>query len=783
MTEPVIFPRSTNLVKRKIIYLCRIAARFFLNRLIKKQQENQKLQLKERIRYLSSIVHLLENIATLPVIPPEPVSLPQKKPMPTRARTLPDAIATGSALLNTGQSAQAWEWIRPLLSELPPSAELLNLAALCHIKLDRLEQAILCWEEALRIQPHYADALINQGIAFLKHHRVDEAMTALQRALTVQPDDATIHCHLGRAMQKQKRADDAEASYRRALAIDPQSALAHALLGQHLKRQKRMEDATTCYQQALIRTPDDADLHCDLGALFLEREMLTDAEHHLREGVELQPDHAGAWNNLGILLSRQKKSAEAEKAFLQALHANPDDAEVCFNLGTLLMKEKYFSEAEKFLTRALDGQPDRIETLENLGYVQTKLHQFEASEKCYQKLLQIKPEHADAFVGIGNLMRAQYRMEDAERAYKQALRVLPDHPHALNNLAHIWCDSEHHHDAEIALLHLITIKPNFVEAKGNLAYLYLSLGRFREGWPLYEARYDPNFDERSVFLIDAPFPMWRGEDLRGKSLLIIPEQGFGDQMQFCRFAPMLKAQGVAKITLQCHPLLLDLLTSLPGIDRLQVNECGHIATKHDFWTFYGSIPLHLEITLSTIPATIPYLRPPEERRTYWQGRIPARPFRVGLVWKGNPKHINDYYRSMPGLATLSPLWSIPGIRFISLQKMRGEEEVNPPSEEQPLLPLGHLLRDFADTAAVIEQLDLVITVDSSVAHLAGALGKSCWVLLPFSADWRWLRHREDSPWYPVGMRLFRQPRPGDWLGLVAQVTEELNQMVQLRLGA
>ena len=257
----------------------------------------------------------------------------------------------------------------------------------------------------------------------------------------------------------------------------------------------------------------------------------------------------------------------------------------------------------------------------------------------------------------------------------------------------------------------------------------------------------------------------------GKSLVILPEQGFGDNIQFARYTLLLGERGVSHLTLVCDPPLKALLETVAGVDEV-ITELPSVPT-YDYWSFPLSLPLHLGTTVDTIPAAQSYLHALPIRVDQWCARLPMGKFKVGLVWKGNADHKNDVNRSLPGLFILAPLWSVPGVTFISLQKGRGEEDAKEPPADQTIIPLGSDISDFADTAAIIAQLDMVICVDTSIIHLAGAMGKPCWVLLTaVGTDWRWLQEREDSPWY-ASIRLFRQEYPGDWSQPVERIRQEL----------
>lgn len=269
-------------------------------------------------------------------------------------------------------------------------------------------------------------------------------------------------------------------------------------------------------------------------------------------------------------------------------------------------------------------------------------------------------------------------------------------------------------------------------------------------------------------------PSWQGEPLAGKSLLVWHEQGFGDVIQFGRYLSVLKAQGAARITLACFPELRALCAGIPGIEAVEVDAAVALMPEHDYQTFVMAIPRWLNTSLQTIAPAV-YLQADARRAQTWRERLAGLPGRkIGLAWRGSVTNLNDSGRSLSSLAVLEPLWRVPGLSFVSLQKGPGEDQARNPPPGQPLLHLGSEIADFADTAAIVEQLDLVISVDTAVAHLAGSMGKRCWVMLPaLNVDWRWLREREDSPWYPGTMRLFRQTEPGRWDAIVMAMAQAL----------
>ncbi len=433
-------------------------------------------------------------------------------------------------------------------------------------------------------------------------------------------------------------------------------------------------------------------------------------------------------------------------------------------------------EAEQYWCCALELFPGSCDAYNNIGMLLAESGRLDEAEAAYRRALALHPGHVEAHNNLGVLLAKLRRPDEAEAVYRAALALRPDYTEARNNLGILLATTERPGEAEDCFRRTLALRPGDADVHYHLALLLLSLGRFGEAWPHYEARYHPEKTRRLVVLPALPFPPWRGEALAGKSLLVWHEQGYGDEIQFCRLLPLLKARGAAHVGLLCKPALAALFHTLAGVDAVYPAVDGQSFPCHDYWVLPMSLPLHLGLGLESIPANLPYLHAEPGRVAQWQARLPTARPRVGLVWKGGEAHGNDACRSLPSLALLAPLWSVSGVAFVSLQKGAGEDEGREPPSGQPLTHLGSDLEDFADTAAIVAQLDLIICVDTAVAHLAGALGKPCWVLLPaVRSDWRWLRGREDSPWYPKVMRLFRQGRSDAWEEVIGRVAEALRQ--------
>ena len=432
-----------------------------------------------------------------------------------------------------------------------------------------------------------------------------------------------------------------------------------------------------------------------------------------------------------------------------------------------------FSEAIRLARMGLALHPDSPALWELAAGCATELGDDACAALCWQRFIELVPAAAYACNDLGVVLERLGRAAEAEALYRTALQFDPDFAAANSNLGVLLTDAGREHEAESCFRAALASQPDFQQVSFNLAQLLLRQGRYAEGWPLHEGRLFVHAQANTP--VNSNCRQWQGEPLAGKTILLVPEQGLGDEIQFCRYVPWLKAQGAARVTLACWPSQQTLMESLAGPDVvISVVDLKSPAETHDYWTFLLSLPLHARTELTSIPAQRPYLFADAARVAAHGPLAASEGLRIGLVWRGNPGHSNDGDRSLPSLDVLSPLWSIERARFFSLQKSKTPLPAIP--DRLPLVDLAPLIDDCADTAALLSQLDLLISVDTAVAHLAGALGVPCWILLPcFKTDWRWLSGRSDSPWYPR-TRLFRQTRRGDWQSPVAQMVLALSRL-------
>ena len=481
-----------------------------------------------------------------------------------------------------------------------------------------------------------------------------------------------------------------------------------------------------------------------------------------------QPDHARALYNRAGALRDLQRPAEALAAYDEALLIKPDYAEAFNNRGLALLDLQRPAEALASFERALQIRPDYARALNNLGNTLQALQRPAEALASYDRLLAFQPAHAGALYNRGIVLRELRRPAEALTSFERALSIDPNHVDALNNRGIVLRDLGRPLEALASYDQALSIDPDNAETHSNRGCLRLLLGDFGRGWEEFEWRW--RVRDFAPWRREFAQPLWLGDEpLAGRTILLHAEQGFGDAIHFVRYASLVAARG-AKVVLEVPPPLTALLARIEGAS-LVVGR-GEKLPRFDCHCPLLSLPLAFKTRLDTIPTAIPYLSAPEDRIIKWKQRLPQSGMRrIGIAWAGNPNFKGDQTRSI-GLARFSPLLSLPGIAFLSLQKDLRDGDRDILRNNSHVIHLGDAIADFGDTAAIMSLLDLVITSDTSVAHLAGALGKPVWVLLQYVADWRWLLDRSDSPWYPAA-RLFRQPEIDDWESVIGQVKDAL----------
>ena len=560
-----------------------------------------------------------------------------------------------------------------------------------------------------------------------------EAERLCRTAIDAKPGYFDALYLLGIIAGQNGRAHEASELLGSALSANPNSADAHYNRGVALGELKRPEEALASYERAIALRGDYADAHYNRGAVLAELHRFEEALASYEHAVALKPDYAKAHSNRGVALSRLQRHAEALASYDRAIALNAGGANPHNYRG---------------VTLAALGRP--AEALQS-----------------YDRAIALRPEYAEAWNNRGLLLSDLERHADALRDFDRAIALDPAYAEARYNRGNTLRDLHRHAEAVDSFERAIALKPDYAAAHWNLADCRLLLGDFARGWEEYEWRW--KLEQREAGERRFVQPLWLGKpSLESRTILLHSELGFGDTLLFCRYAKGLSALG-AKVVLEVQPPLVRLLRDLEGV--AEVLPTGAPLPAFDYHCPLMSLPLAFKTDLSSIPAHVPYIRSDPARVAAWQARLASKQKpRVGLVWSGSARLRNDK-RSMR-LADMLAL-VIDAAEWVSLQKEVPEADASLLASRADLRHVGGELDDFADTAALVELMDMVVTVDTSVANLAGAMGKPVWILLPFNPhDWRWMLEREDSAWYPTA-RLFRQPASGDWASVIARVTGEL----------
>jgi Flp pilus assembly protein TadD len=488
-----------------------------------------------------------------------------------------------------------------------------------------------------------------------------------------------------------------------------------------------------------------------------------------RRAATLEPDDTRAHYNLGVALAEEKNHTEALTAFQEAVRTQPRCPETHYGLGNVLGELGRDEEAVTAFRTAIQLQPDHAGALHNLGAALTRLRRGGEGAVFLEQAVRLRPEFADAFNSLGLAYMEQGNFVAAKASFRQALRLNPGCVDAHTNLGSAFKEQGRLEEAVACYDLALALNPQCATTHWNRALAWLQMGDFAQGWPEYEWRWQrkgstpPRYGQ----------PLWDGSPLDGRTILLHVEQGLGDMLQFIRFVPQVKAKGGTVIVAAPLPVI-ELLATCAGVDGTVTEGQGF--PKFDVHAPLMSLPFLLGTTLDTLPREVPYLTADPLKVERWSGRLSEVPgFKVGVSWQGNPRHKWDRHRSFP-LNLLEPLARVQGVSLVSLQKGAGAEQIDTVRERFAVVDLAGELTDFTETAAVMKHLDLVVCCDTSVAHLAGALGVPAWVALSRIVDWRWLRGRNDSPWHP-SMRLFRQKRLGQWQGVFQRMATELERLV------
>ena len=556
--------------------------------------------------------------------------------------------------------------------------------------------------------------------------------------------------HLAQSCKDENKIDKAASYYKQVLRINPKHFEAAFDAANMLYNANRAEEALVFYKQALSINNAYAEIHYNLGLCFLRLEKIDEAYAALKESTIRNPRYVKAYTQMATIYVNKKDNVRALEIYQDAININPNAFELYYRMGAVFRSLERHEESVATFEKALEMHPTSTHAMLELANTLHMVDDYERSLEMYQKALERNPNCSEALYNFGytlkkcgNVKKAREYMEQAAHVHTQVLTQRPDYP-----LAHF-----------------------------SRSLSRLTLGDFEQGWPEYEWRWAAYNEKPKKF----PQPVWNGQDLRGKRILVYAEQGFGDTFQFVRYGKMLKEMG-AYVIVQTQHHLKDIISQCPHLDEA-ISDREPIPA-FDYHIALLSIPMVVKTTLETVPHDIPYLGAKEELVEHWKHKLADdKKFKVGICWQGNKQYRSIYLKKEVAckamqLSTFAPLTSVPNISLYSLQKINGTEQLDEVRDVMEVHTFGPDFDEvngrFMDTAAIIKNLDLVITIDTSISHLAAGLGTEVWVLLPFPADWRWMLERDDTPWYP-NMRLFRQPKRGDWGCVLDEVVTALNK--------
>jgi tetratricopeptide (TPR) repeat protein len=651
-----------------------------------------------------------------------------------------------------------------------PTDEALQMA-LTYFQAGRHGEAEAAYQAVLRQQPDQPEALHMLSQLAALQGRMEQAVALAERAVALQPSSAPYHNTLGRNLAGMGNLDRAHEYFVRAVHLDPNLAESHNNLGNTLRHRNQLPKAVAAYRRAIALRPDYAEAYYNWSNALRDEGQIEQAIAGYRHALSLRSHFPEALSSLGNLLTYQGKFVEAAEAYRRAIAVRPENPTYHNNLSAVLRKLDRPEEAEAAARQALQLQPQFATAWANLGYCLRQRGKAEEAMAAFRQLLELKPD-AETYNQLGELIGEAGDLEGAIAYFQKAITFQPRFAEAFYNLGVAHADLNRFEEALAFYRQALAFRPDYPEAHYGIALIHLVRGDFVEGWKGYENRWR--------FATTPPRvaqPLWRGEAIVGRTIVLYDEQGLGDTIMFVRYASLVAARG-ARVWLVCNPALRELLAHVEGVERVYCR--GEVVPPFDVRCPLLDLPRCLGTTLETIPARVPYLTPDPRRIAHWRERLAGtRGLRVGLAWAGNPGHRKARARSLSP-ALLTPLAEArEHVTFFSLQKGPGAElaRVTP---QLPLIDYTEELTDFADTAGLIANLDLVISADTSIAHLAGALARPVWVFLPFAPDWRWLLAREDSVWYPT-MRLFRQPAVGDWATPARQAAARLMSLARQNL--
>ena len=649
-------------------------------------------------------------------------------------------------------------------------AQAWHLLGLVDFNLKRNDEAVEHLTKSIELQADWAESHGDWGCVFTRLGRDAQAVACFERSVQL---DQRYHggwFNLGILHRRAGRLKDARQAAEKAIELKPDWVQAHYSLGCILGDSELHDQAAECYRRVLNIKPDWTTARYNLGCALMLLDRMGEAIDNFQLVLQQKDDYIKAWVSMGKAMAGAKRTPEAAAAISRAIALDDNYADAHYQFGKLAAACGKLDEAAVSLGRAAEIDAQNPEFQNELGVVLAKLGRSDQAVAAYRRAIELKPNYVSACFSLAEEFKSQNKFDAAIAVYKKMMTPLPKSMDLLHNIGYSLDALGASNDAVEAFDKVLATEPDHAEAHTSRAMIMLKTTGYRQGWDEFEWR----LKSRSKMNVPRSFtqPRWDGRQLDGERILLYGEKVFGDTFQFLRYVPLVVARG-GKVVLETQDRVSRLLYGFPAAE--EVISTGYALPQFDYHCPLVSLPGVFKTTADTVPCDIPYINARQADVQSWADRLGEKKnFRVGIVWAGSPNTPTDATRSAP-ISCLAPLTTIPGASLYSLQ-------VGGRAGELSQLPAGAIndlspqLQDFTDAAAAISQMDLVISVDTAAAHLAGAMGKDVWLLLPFVGDWRWLIDRDDSPWYPT-MRIFRQQTPGDWDELIQRVGKCMTERI------
>ncbi len=665
--------------------------------------------------------------------------------------------------------------------------------AVQHHQSGNLQQAERLYREILEVQPNNAPALHLLGVIYYQTSDYDLATEFIKKSLHFNHNNLEAYNHLGSALKAQGRLDEAIRCYQKAIALNGNYSEAYFNLGNTLVAEGQLDEAITHYRRAIGINPHFFAAYYNLGNALRDKGNSDEAIIFYQKALELNPDSADVYDAAGIILQKKGESDKAIVYFKKAVELNPDSPGAYGNLGKSLQEKGYLDEALTYYEKAIQLNSDDAvlsNLYNNMGVIHQEKGRFRESLAYYKRALELDPGQAGIYKNLGTVLHDTGLFDEATDNYRKALGLAPDDAETYCNLGSVFEDKGQFDEALKFYQKALQINPALAEAHWNISLMLLLQGNYEEGWKKYEWRLLKKDARPSAF----PQPRWDGRSLKGKKIIVSAEQGVGDEIMFASCLPDVIDQADLCIV-ECDKRLVPLFArSFPKASFIERHDLPRVNSPFisplidggqegvDFQILIGSLPKFVRSNFSSFPQRNAYLEPNKQTVTLWRRRYQeiGEGLKIGISWRGGGKPSVKLARSTV-LEQWTKLFSIPGIHFINLQYGDCTSDIEEARDKLGVTIIhdwedADPLKDLDNFAAQIAALDLVISVDNSTVHMAGALGVPVWTLLPYVCDWRWMREFEDTPWYKT-VKLFRQSKPGDWEDLFEQVASDLKRYI------